>query len=80
VKFPDIDNFYHEWVLDDLPWDAVSQVHMSNQESLQQPLLDAITERALNDVSSSNAKNAALAFLYMYMILAHGNERYVNVV
>jgi hypothetical protein len=79
VRFADIDNFYHEWKLDSLPWDAVTPVHIGDEhpELLDPILVDAISTRALDDTISSSAKQAAIAFLYMYMILAHGGERYV---
>jgi hypothetical protein len=82
VKFTDIDNFYREWEVDDLPWDAVSPVPIGEEhpELLEQGLVDAIASRALDGSPSSSAKNAAIAFLYMYMTLAHSGQRSVHFV
>jgi hypothetical protein len=81
VCFTDIDNFSREWNLDDLPWDAVTPVDMGNEhpEGLDEKLVDAITNRALTPSMEGQpkAKAATIAFLYLYMILAHGGERYV---
>ena len=82
MHFTDIDNFSHEWDLSDLPWDAVTTVHVGNKhpEGLDEKLVDAITRRALTPTidAQPKAKAAAIAFLYLYMILAHGSERYVR--
>ncbi|KII89746.1 hypothetical protein PLICRDRAFT_39906 [Plicaturopsis crispa FD-325 SS-3] len=77
VHFSDIGNFYHEWDLDDLPWDVVTPVDPGEEhpEVLDQGLVDAITTRALPEGIGAHASVAAVAFLYMYMILAHGDER-----
>ncbi|GBE88259.1 cystathionine beta-lyase [Sparassis crispa] len=75
----DIGNYYKEWDLDDLPWDAVSLVLPGKQhpEVLDQKLVDAINTRALPlaDEMPPKAHGAAQAFLYLYMMLAHGDER-----
>jgi len=82
VRFADIDNFSHEWKLDDLPWDAVTPVNMGNEhpEGLDENLVNAISSRALppSIEGQPKAKAAVVAFLYLYMILAHGDERYVH--
>ena len=82
MHFTDIGNFRHEWHLDDLPWDAVTAVNMGNEhpEGLDEKLMDAITSRALTPSieAQPNAKAAAIAFLYLYMTLAHGCERCVH--
>jgi hypothetical protein len=82
VHFTDIGNFHHEWNLDDLPWDAVATVHVGNEhpKGLDETLVDAITSRALTPIieAQPKAKAAAIAFLYLYMILAHGGERYFH--
>ncbi|KAF7985652.1 hypothetical protein HWV62_2177 [Athelia sp. TMB] len=77
VQFADIDNFYHEWNLSELPWDAVTPVTVgsAHPDVLDEKLVDAISTQALAAVTSSKAKAAATAFLYMYMIMAHGGER-----
>lgn len=80
MHFADIDNFYHEWDLEELPWDAVTPVAMGSKPSdnLDEKLVDAITRRGLgpNIDEHPKAKAAAIAFLYLYMIMAHGSERY----
>ncbi|KAH7925469.1 cystathionine beta-l [Leucogyrophana mollusca] len=79
VHFVDIENLKHEWILDDLPWDAVTPVPVGSlhPESLDGRLVDAITTRALppSILSHPKAKQASIAFLYMYMILAHDGRR-----
>jgi cystathionine beta-lyase/mevalonate kinase len=77
VTFLDIGHFDREWEVDSLPWDAVSSVPIGKEhpEFLEQGLVDAITSRALDGSPSSSARNAAVAFLYMYMTLAHGGQR-----
>ncbi|KAI0050453.1 cystathionine beta-lyase [Auriscalpium vulgare] len=79
LRFSDLGDFYHEWVLDDLPWDAVTSVGVGDQhpEVLDQKLVDAIQKRALPAFLESNlsAKAAAITFLYLYMVMAHGTER-----
>lgn len=82
VHFADIDNFYHEWNLSDLPWDAVTPVKLGgvHPDNLDEKLVNAITGKALGPVVQPKAKAAAIAFLYLYMILAHGGERYVSFV
>lgn len=49
-------------------------------ESLDETLIDAISSRALTDPidSQPKARPAATTFLYLYMMLAHGEERYVR--
>ncbi|RDB26082.1 Cystathionine beta-lyase [Hypsizygus marmoreus] len=79
VHFDDIDNFYHEWDIDELPWDAVTPVPAGDEhpEDLDQKLISAITEGPLNGLidSKKNAYAASLAFLYMYLVLADGERR-----
>ncbi|KZT29708.1 cystathionine beta-lyase [Neolentinus lepideus HHB14362 ss-1] len=79
VKFCDIDDFYAEWDVDLLPWDAVTPVSIGEEhpEVLDQGLIDAISNRAMPaDMEKyPKAKGAALAFLYLYMMMAHGGER-----
>lgn len=77
VNFADIDDFTHEWVLDDLPWDAVTSIRVGDKhpELLDQKLVEAIIKRALPDDIEAKAKMAAVAFLYLYMVMAHGGER-----
>ena len=77
VNFADIDDFTHEWVLDDLPWDAVTSIRVGDKhpELLDQKLVEAIIKRALPDDIEAKAKMAAVAFLYLYMVMVHGGER-----
>lgn len=82
VHFNDIENFYHEWDLDTLPWDDVTPVPAGSEhpEVLDQKLIDAISAGPLKgiDANRKSAKAASLAFLYMYLILAKDGERCVN--
>jgi hypothetical protein len=79
LRFIDLDNFSHEWVLDDLPWDAVTSVSVGNPhpDTLDQRLVGAIQQRGLPPDIDKNkqAKAASVAFLYLYMVMAHGGER-----
>jgi mevalonate kinase len=75
----DLGNFSHEWVLDDLPWDAVTSIGVGDPhpDALDQRLVDAIQQRGLplNIDQNAQAKAAAVAFLYLYMVMTHGGER-----
>ncbi|KAI6008440.1 Cys/Met metabolism PLP-dependent enzyme-domain-containing protein [Pisolithus marmoratus] len=83
VHFIDIDvgqpdGFKYEWSLSQLPWDAVpfqpSQVE--GEIALNHQLLDIISSQVLNDISNPHARQASLAFLYLYMVLAaHSGQR-----
>jgi len=79
LRFIDLDNFSHEWVLDDLPWDAVTAIGVgdSHPDALDQRLVDAIQQHGLPSKIDQNAqaKAAAVAFLYLYMVMTHGGER-----
>ncbi|KIK47433.1 hypothetical protein CY34DRAFT_799396 [Suillus luteus UH-Slu-Lm8-n1] len=79
VHFIDIDGFTEEWGVDDLPWDAVTSVRVGDfhPDTLDQKLVDAITTRALSPevIAKPSARQACIAFLYMYMIMAHGGKR-----
>lgn len=81
VHFTDIDNFYHEWDIDSLPWEAVTPIPTGEDhpDVLNQLLMDAIAAGPLGSFDEEpKAKAAALAFLYMYLALGH-SKRYVHV-
>ncbi|KAJ7116398.1 cystathionine beta-lyase [Mycena epipterygia] len=75
AHFADIDNFYHEWNIDSLPWDAVTPLAAGEDppEVLDQVLMDAICAGPLNGFGEDvkHAKTASLAFLYLYLMLSH---------
>ncbi|KDQ53198.1 hypothetical protein JAAARDRAFT_197679 [Jaapia argillacea MUCL 33604] len=77
VRFCDLNDFYHEWDIDGLPWDAVTPVEVGGEhpDSVDQKLVDAISNRALPSGAQSKPRAASLAFLYMYMSLIHGGEK-----
>lgn len=79
LRFIDLGNFSHEWILDDLPWDAVTSIGVGDRhpDTLDQRLVDAIQQRGLPvDIDQNlQAKAAAIAFLYLYMVMTHGGER-----
>ncbi|KAG2058492.1 cystathionine beta-lyase [Suillus hirtellus] len=79
VHFIDIDSFTQEWKVDDLPWDVVTPVRVGDlhPDTLDHKLVDAITTRALSPevLAKPSARQACIAFLYMYMIMAHGGKR-----
>ncbi|KAJ7510400.1 cystathionine beta-lyase [Mycena galericulata] len=82
VHFADIGNFYHEWDIDALPWDAVTSLAAgeAHPDVLDQVLIDAISSGPLNGLGeeSKNARTAALAFLYMYLMLSHPKRPSLN--
>lgn len=77
VHFIDVGNFRHEWRLDELPWDSVTPVGVGafHADQLDQKLVDALLEKPIHETMDRKARTAALAFLYLYMVLAHGGER-----
>lgn len=79
VHFQDMENFYHEWVVGDLPWDAVTPVAPGDRhpEELDQRLVHALNQRVLNEFTEEQkaARGGSLAFLYLYMILARNHNR-----
>lgn len=81
MQFTDINNFHREWNLDELPWDVVTSVNIGHEhpENIDERLVNAIAKDALGPSveAEPRAKAAAIAFLYVYMVLAHGGERYV---
>ena len=74
-----MENFHHEWVVDDLPWDAVTPATPGDEhpEELDQRLVDALNQRILNELTEEQKgiHGACLAFLYLYMILAGNHNR-----
>lgn len=74
VHFTDIDNFYHEWDIDSLPWEAVTPIALGEEppEVLDEKLVDALNKGPLGhlDDTQSASRGAGLAFLYLYMTLS----------
>ncbi|KDQ19224.1 hypothetical protein BOTBODRAFT_126004 [Botryobasidium botryosum FD-172 SS1] len=81
LKLPDLHNFEHTWdIKTDLPWDAVTPVLPGDVHppTLDQKLVDAITHRALPPAArleNAQSRAATIAFLYLYMVLTHEDER-----
>ena len=79
VHFADISNYKHEWDIDELPWDAVVPVPKGEDhpDTLDQRVIDAIKARALPPEAEMPPKThaAAIAFLYLYMMMAYGSDR-----
>ncbi|KAH9940977.1 cystathionine beta-lyase [Amylocystis lapponica] len=79
LHLADIGDYYSEWNLDDLPWDAVTPVFPGekHEDTLDQKLMQAIATRVLPPADEMPPKThgAAQAFLYLYMILTHGDVR-----
>ncbi|KAJ3756327.1 Cys/Met metabolism PLP-dependent enzyme-domain-containing protein [Lentinula raphanica] len=75
TRFIDIDNFEAEWDIDSLPWSASAPLGHNERhpEDLDSHLIEAIQTGPLGnlDTDKSQARNAALAFLYMYIKLAN---------
>ncbi|KAF4613766.1 hypothetical protein D9613_007877 [Agrocybe pediades] len=78
VHLVDIDNFYKEWDVDSLPWDAVTPVPPGDEhpEALDQRLIDALNETALASIPAEKkpVHGACLSFLYLYMILNRNED------
>ena len=73
-----MENFYHEWDVGDLPWDAVIPAPGGGHpEELDQQLVHALNQRALNGFTEEQkaARGGSLAFLYLYMVLARNHNR-----
>lgn len=82
LRLPEVDDFSHTWDINALPWESTPNVEHddANVLTLDQTLLDAISTKALPDAlqtGQSQAKNAVIAFLYLYMSLADGVIRHV---
>ena len=77
IHLIDVDDFKFEWKLEDLPWDLTNGVTPGDLhgDTLDQKVIDGILKRSIPDTVSSKAKNASLAFLYLYLMLTHGGER-----
>ncbi|KAF7332040.1 Cystathionine beta-lyase [Mycena kentingensis (nom. inval.)] len=82
VHFSDIDNFYHEWDIEALPWDAGTPLAAGEDhpDILDQPLVDAINAGPLADIpdASSHARVASLSFLYTYIQLGRDRRPALN--
>ncbi|CAK5274208.1 unnamed protein product [Mycena citricolor] len=76
VHFTDIDNFYHEWDVNSLPWDAVKPVQ-EHGDALDQALLDAISAGPLQDIelSTKHSRSASQAFLYLYLTIGYARRQ-----
>jgi len=72
-----MENFHHEWDVDNLPWDAVTPPDDEHPEELDQRLVDALNQRVLNEFTEEQKamRGGSLAFLYLYMILAGNHNR-----
>ncbi|KAF8591137.1 cystathionine beta-l [Ramaria rubella] len=75
LTLPDLDNFSHAWLIQDLPWDSVTHIRRGevHGSTLDQTLMNAIISRAVPGnatVENSSARAAVIAFIYLYMILS----------
>lgn len=79
VHLTDIGDYRHEWDVDDLPWDAVTPIPPGepHPDQLDPRLMEAISARALPpaDEMPRQTHGSLVAFLYLYMTLAHGGHR-----
>ena len=82
MRLNDLNNFYHEWEIDSLPWDSVTPLPAGGKHpaELDQALVESITAFLVAELGpeASPARAATLAFLYLYMHLAKGDRRYVH--
>ncbi|KAJ3510120.1 hypothetical protein NLJ89_g4855 [Agrocybe chaxingu] len=79
IHLLDINNFYHEWDIESLPWNAVTPVPPGGEhpEELDQRLIEALNESPLKGIGEDQkaARGASLVFLYLYMILNRNEVR-----
>nr|VWO95875.1 Mannose-6-phosphate isomerase (EC (Phosphohexomutase) (Phosphomannose isomerase) (PMI) [Ganoderma boninense] len=77
VHFADIGDYKHEWDIEDLPWDVVVPIPKGSDhpDALDQRVVDAIKARALPPDMSPKSQAAAVAFLYLYMMMTYGGDR-----
>ncbi|EIW84219.1 cystathionine beta-lyase [Coniophora puteana RWD-64-598 SS2] len=79
VHLMDIDEFRYEWDVNDLPWDACTPVRPDEMhgDGLDAGLLEAIGSRAVSPELNlpAKARQASIAFLYLYMSLAANRSR-----
>ncbi|KAI0028204.1 cystathionine beta-lyase [Vararia minispora EC-137] len=78
LRLDDLGGFYHEWTIDELPWESAMYLADSDpSETLDQSLVDAISQKAIpsgKDITTQ-AVGAAVTFLYIYMAAAVGKNR-----
>ncbi|KJA26368.1 hypothetical protein HYPSUDRAFT_36678 [Hypholoma sublateritium FD-334 SS-4] len=74
IHLQDLDDFYYEWDVESLPWNAVTPIAPGEEhpEELDQRLVEALSEKALHEIKADQkaARGASLVFLYLYMILS----------
>ncbi|KAI1797283.1 cystathionine beta-lyase [Ganoderma leucocontextum] len=77
VHFADISNYKHEWDIEELPWEAAVPIPKGNDhpDALDQRVVDAIKARALPPEMPPKSLAAAVAFLYLYMMMTSGGDR-----
>lgn len=80
VHFADIGDYTHQWDIEELPWDAVVPIPKGNDhpDALDQRVVDAIKARALPPEMSAKTQAAAIAFLYLYMMMTYGGDRSIH--
>ena len=80
MHFADIGDYTHQWDIEELPWDAVVPIPKGNDhpDALDQRVVDAIKARALPPEMSAKTQAAAIAFLYLYMMMTYGGDRSVH--
>lgn len=75
----DLGDYRGEWDISTLPWDAATPLPpgTNHPDVLDAKLIDAIGSRVLPDSThiDPSARAAALTFLYLYMSLAHDENR-----
>ncbi|KAG9315259.1 cystathionine beta-lyase [Chiua virens] len=80
VHFIDIDigdneaGFKYEWDIDDLPWHAVPAASQAREVPLDLEFLEEISRSALPEALGNHARQACLAFLYLYMVFTQDWE------
>ncbi|KAG8213070.1 Cys/Met metabolism PLP-dependent enzyme-domain-containing protein [Butyriboletus roseoflavus] len=66
--------FRYEWDIGNLPWQAVPATSQASEVSLDLEFLEEISRVALPEVLGSHARQASLAFLYLYMVFVKDFE------
>lgn len=78
IHLHDLDNFYHEWDIALLPWNAESSIPAGEvSDTLNELLISSLNTGSLSHIPniSPAARTAALAFLYLYMTISTSDER-----
>ncbi|EJU04737.1 cystathionine beta-lyase [Dacryopinax primogenitus] len=78
LRLPDLGGYEEEWVVEDLPWEALRALADGEPHGpvLDEQLIAAVTNETLRkEKATKSSQNAAVAFLYLYMMLARDDSK-----